>query len=215
MGRVAWIALLALGVTACAVDRREKVRGYAEDGLHLYQCGDYRHARLDFEAALKLAPGDVTLQYDLAQCWDRMGRDDKAEPLYRDCIQRDGNNPDCRHALTVLLLRQGRREEAVAMVQAWLVAQPGLSGPYVEDAYLWHDYGDLVRARGRLQQACELNSRDYRARVALAMLFEELHYPDRAVVLYEQALQIQPYQPDVQQRLALLRSQGVGAPHPN
>jgi Tfp pilus assembly protein PilF len=215
MRRVGWIAVLALGVTACGVDRQEKVRGYAEDGLHLYQCGDYRLARLDFEAALKLAPGDVTLQYDLAQCWDRMGRDDKAEPLYRDCIQRDANNPDCRHALTVLLVRQGRRDEAVVMVQEWLKANPNLSGPYVEDAYLWHDYGDLIRARERLLQACALDKQDYRARVALGMLFEELHYPDRAITLYERALAIQPYQPDVEQRLALLRSQGVAAPRPN
>src|SRR5260370_7575210 len=154
MRRVAWIAVLALGVAACAVDRQEKVRGYAEDGLHLYQCGDYRHARLDFEAALKLAPGDVTLQYDVAQCWDRLGRDDKAEPLYRDCIHRDPNNPDCCHPLTVLLVRQGRPDEASNQVQGWLAAKPNLSSPYVEDAYLWRVYGDVDQPLARLAPPC-------------------------------------------------------------
>jgi tetratricopeptide (TPR) repeat protein len=214
MRRVGWVAVLALGVTACGVDRQEKVRGYTEDGLHLYQCGDYRHARLDFEAALKLAPGDVTLEYDIAQCWDRLGRDDKAEPLYRDCLQRDANNPDCWHALVVLLVRQGRRDEAVTLVQGWLAAKPNLSSPYVEDAYLWRAFGDVDKALARLERACELDGKDYRARVALAMLYEDLHFPDRAVVLYEKALAINPNQPDVAQHLAALRTQGVPSPRP-
>jgi Tfp pilus assembly protein PilF len=215
MRRVGWIAVLAFGVTACGVNRQAKIRDYAEDGLHLYQCGDYRHARESFEAALALAPGDVTLQYDLAQCYDRTGRADKAESLYRDCLQRAPNHPDCRHALTVLLVRQGRRDEAVRMVQDWLARQPNLSSPYAEDGYLWHDFGDLPRARGRLEQALALNMRDNRALVELGLIYEEMHYPDRAVSLYEQALKYQPHQPDVEQRLTHLRSQGVGSPRPN
>lgn len=215
MRRVVCIAFLALGVTACGVNRQERVREYAEDGLHLYQHGDYRHARETFEAALTLAPGDVTLEYDLAQCWDRLNRADKAESLYRDCIQRAPNNADCRHALNVLLVRQGRRDEAVRMTQDWMASAPNLSGPFVEDAYLWHEYGDLRAALSRTQFALKCDSHDYRALVEMGRIYEDLHYPDRSVSLYEQALQYNPYQPDVEQRLAQLRSQGVGCPKPN
>jgi Flp pilus assembly protein TadD len=215
MRRVGWIAVLAFGVTACGVNRQEKIRFYAEDGLHLYQNGDYRHARMDFDAALALAPGDVTLEYDVAQCWDRLGRDDKAENLYRDVLGRAPNHAETRHALTVLLVRQGRRDEAVRLVQDWLARQPQLSSPYAEDAYLWHQYGDLQKALGRLQQGYALDPHDNRVLVEMAMLYEEMHYPDRAISLYEQALKYQPAQPDVEQRLSQLRSQGVGAPRPN
>jgi Tfp pilus assembly protein PilF len=215
MQRFAWIAVFALSFAACGVDRQAKVREYAEDGLHLYQCGDYRHARETFEAALVLAPGDVTLEYDIAQCWEHLGRADKAESLYRDGIQRAPNNADCRHALNVLLVRQGRRQEAVCMVQDWMGRAPNLSGPYVEDAYLWHEYGDLRAALSRAQRALKCDPHDHRALVEMGRIYEDLHYPDRAVSLYEQALQSNPSQPDVEQRLAQLRCQGVGSPKPN
>jgi tetratricopeptide (TPR) repeat protein len=215
MRGVAWMAVLALGVVGCGVDRQQRVHDYAEDGVHLYQCGDYRHARETFEAALALDPGDATLQYNLAQCWERLGRDDKAESLYRDCVERCPNHADCRHALTVLMVRQGRRDEAVRMVQDWMARAPNLSGPYVEDAYLWHEYGDLRAALSRTQFALKCDSHDYHALVEMGRIYEDLHYPDRSVSLYEQALQYNPHQPDVEQRLAQLRGQGVGSPKPN
>ncbi len=212
MRRVCWIAVLAFGVTACGVNRQERVRDYAEDGLHLYQCGDYRHARLDFEAALKLAPGDVTLEYDVAQCWDRLGQDEKAEALYRDILQRAPNDAETHHALDMLLVRQGRREEAVRLTQDWLARSPNLSGPYAEDGYLWRQYGDPEKALGRLFQARQINRKDNRALVEIGMVYEEMHFPDRAIRTYEEALQYQPHQPDVEARLAQLRAQSATNP---
>lgn len=215
MRRFWWIAFLVCGITACGVNRQERVQEFANDGLRLYQCGDYRHARETFEAALALAPGDVTLQYDLAECWDHLGRLDKAEVLYRDCLQRAPNDPETHHALTLLLMRTGRRDEAVQSVQDWLARQPQLAAPYAEDAYLWHEFGDLKKTQARLQQAYVLDPHDNRTLVEMGRLYEELHYPDRAMSLYEQALACHPNQPDVEQRLSQLRTQGVSRPHPN
>jgi Tfp pilus assembly protein PilF len=214
LGRGSFGFVFHFGVAGCGVNRQERVRDYAEDGLHLYEVGDYRRARQSFEAALALAPGDVTLQYDLAQCYDRLGLSEKAENLYRDTLVRSPNEPEVHHALDVLLVREGRREEAVRMVQEWIAKAPGLSSPYAEDGYLWHDFGDIGRAEGRLYQALQLDPHDNRALIELGVIFEEKHYPDRAIVVYERALEYHPHQPAVEERLAQLRSQGIAAPHP-
>jgi hypothetical protein len=43
---------------------------------------------------------------------------------------------------------------------------------------------------------------------------EALRRPERALVLYERALEVNPHQPEVTQRLMRLQSQGVQRPKP-
>src|SRR5260370_1258241 len=112
------------------------------------------------------------------------------------------------------MVREGRRDEAVRMTQDWMARAPNLSGAYVEDAYLWHEYGDLRAALSRTQFALKCDSHDYRALVEMGRIYEDLHYPDRSVSLYEQALQYNPYQPDVEERLAQPRAHATASGRP-
>ena len=216
MGRVGWVAGLALGVAACATSPvAERVRDYNEDGLHLYECGSYADARDSFQAALALQPEDPNLIFNLAQCYDRLGQPTRAEQLYRDCLRHSPEHAECRHALGVLLVRAGRRPEAVRMAEDWLRAEPNRADAYAEDGWLRAQEGDLINARGRFQQALALDPHNNRALTELARIYEAMHRPDRAVVLYEQALEVNPRQPEVARRVSLLRAQGVGRPHPD
>ena len=214
--RRSWLRFgFALCLAGCVSPHQERVRDYSQDGLHLFQCGDYVGARESFQAALALQPDDVILLYNIGECYDRAGDAARAEQSYLQCLARAPNHADCRHALTVLMVRQGRRDEAVRMVQDWMARAPNLSGPYVEDAYLWREYGDLRAALSRTQCALRYDSHDSHALVEMGRIYEALHYPERSVSLYEQALRYNPNQPDIEQRLAQLRCQGVGAPKPN
>lgn len=208
------IAGLALAVGACVPAVAERVRDYNEDGVYLYQQGSYAGARDTFRAALALQPGDPNLLFNLAQCHDRLGQTAVAEQLYQDCLRRAPNHPECRHALTLLLVNSGRRADAARMVDDWLAHQPKRAAPYTEDGWLRAQSGDLLNARGRFQQALLLDAHNTFALNELAKLYETMHYPDRAVVLYERSLEIDPHQPDVFQHVSLLRSQDVGRPHP-
>ena len=125
------------------------------------------------------------------------------------------DHTEARHALCVLLVRQKRRGEAVRMVEEWLARRPRLGAAYAEDGWLWHQAGDLPRAHSRLQQALQLDPQDVRALTELALVYEELHRPDRALALYERTLDIAPNQPDVVRRVNRLRSQGVDYPKPD
>jgi Tfp pilus assembly protein PilF len=206
---------LALFVAACAPTATERVRDYNEDGVHLYQHGSYAAARDCFQAALSLQPTDPDLLYNLGQCHDRLGQAGKAERCYRACLERAPDHAECRHALTVTLVRQGRKADAAAMIDDWLGRAPNRAGPYAEDAWLRLQEGDLINARSRLQQALEHDPRDNRALTELAHLYETMDRPDRALALYERALEANPRQPEIVQRVSLLRSQGAGRPRPD
>jgi tetratricopeptide (TPR) repeat protein len=213
VGLLTGLALVLAGCVPAAVEQR--LRDYTEDGLHLYQVGDYRSAGESFRAALALRPEDVGLLYNVGECYDRIGDSVRAEHYFDECLQRAPDHAACRHALVVLLVRQGRWSEAVALVEDWLAREPERAAAYATDGWLWHQAGDLPRAQGRLQQALRLDPHDSRALIELALVYEELQRPDRAAALYERALDANPNQPDLVRRLNQLRAQGVGRPRPD
>jgi tetratricopeptide (TPR) repeat protein len=214
MLRASCLFLLVL-LTGCAPTSQDRLRDYSEDGLHLYRQGAYGEAREHFLAALTLRPGDPDLTYNLARCNDRMGRVEEAERLYKDCLARSGDHAAAQHGYTMLLVNTGRQREAVQIVETWLRARPKLAGPYVEDGWLRTNEGDLDSARARYQQALDIEPRNPRALIELARVFEKLDRPDRAVVLYERALEANPDQPAIARHVSDLRSRGVGRPHPD
>src|SRR5262249_40406658 len=125
------------------------------------------------------------------------------------------NHAECRHALASLLMRVGRRDDAVRMVQDWLAREPKRAAAYAEDGWLWFQVGDLPRAQTRLQQALELDPHEPRALIELARVYEAMRRPDRAADLYERVLARDPKHVEVVKRLNMLRAQGAGPPLPD
>ncbi len=215
MGR--WRILLlgwVLGAVGCMATPLERARDYNADGLFLYQQGDYAHARESFQAALQLLPEDVSLRYNLAQAKERLGHLKDAEQTYLTCLRQDPNHRESRQSLAKLLVKEGRRDDAVRLADEWLKTQPESPSGYTLDGWLWHQYGDLPRAQVRLQQALRFDPNDRVAQNELALIYEELHRPDRALALYERSLEQEPDQPDIIRKVNLLKSQGVQSPRP-
>jgi Tfp pilus assembly protein PilF len=209
------IAAFALFAGACAQTmHQDRIRELNEDGAHLLAHGSYAHARETYEAALALQPNDPDILFHLASCHDRLGQGERAEKIYRQCLQSDAKHADCRHALVVLLANSGRRTEADALVQDWMRREPKRASAYVEDGWLLMQDGDLPGARGRLQQGVTLEPRNRQALVQLGQLYEKLGYPDRALVMYERALEVDPDQPDVAAKVKTLHAEKVGPPRP-
>ena len=215
MLRVVWFALPALLAAACAPTGQERLREYNEDGVRLFQRGAYADARDSFQAALAVKPADADLMYNLGQCYDRLGQTARAQQFYEQCLTAVPTHIECRHALTVMLWNNGQQEEATRRVEDWLRREPNRAAAYAEHAYLYRRAGDLPRAQSRLQQALALDHNDVRSLTEMALVYEALNRNDRAVVLYERALEINPRQPDVVQRVSLLKSQGAGRPRPD
>jgi tetratricopeptide (TPR) repeat protein len=215
MVRKAILAVSLLGMAGCVDTGHEKLLQYNQDGRTLFEKGSYDHSREMFEAALAIKPGDANVVYNLGRCHERMGQTDRAEARYTECLRIAPDHAECRHALTELLITHGRRDEAVQMAESWLKSRPDLAAPYALDGWLWHQFGDLPRAQGRLQQALERDSRNTHALNELALVYEDMHRPDRALALYERSLDYKPEQPEVKARLMSLKSSGAGTPRPD
>lgn len=191
------------------------VQDVNEDGIFLYQKGDFYHARESFELALEKKKDDPGLLYNLAQCYDRLGDNDKAEKTYRLCLEHQPDHPECRHALTTLLYRLGRRSEAEKHIEGWLVSQPDSADAYVEDAWRLQQEGDVLKAQGRLQQALAKDPNNVRALSHLGALYETQDRPELALPLYEKALSINPNRYDLQQHINGMLARGVRRPLPD
>lgn len=208
-------ALLVLCLGGCATGLQERAEEYNEDGLQLFRQGDYVYARESFKAALALKPEDPALLYNIGSCYDRLGKSAKAEQYYNACLQRAPNHTSCRHALAVMLVRDQRRDDASRMIAGWIAAEPQLAAAYAEDGWYWHQAGDLPRAQARLHQALQLDPHDPRALVEMAQVYESMSRPDRALVLYERALERDPHQAEVTERINLLLAKGAKRPQPD
>jgi tetratricopeptide (TPR) repeat protein len=206
-------ALLLIG--GCETEKHARFRQYQEDGIQHYQRGEFVAARDKFELALPLNPKDANLLYDLGQCQDRLAQTSEAEDYYKQCLTVNGNHADCRHALTLLLYRNGRRNEADSMIEAWMQSQPELSAAYAEDGWRLRQNGEFQLAMGRFQQALHYDSRNVRALTEMGIAYEENGQPERALTMYKRALEINPQLPGLSQHINELKTRGVSKPLPD
>ena len=159
----------------------ERVPQFTEDGVQLYQRGDYPHARECFEMALQLHPGDANLMYNVAECHDREGNTGKAEEMYRLCLDRSANHARCRHSLALLLYRTGEARKARQMIEDWVAAEPQSPDALVEDGWRLRQGGELHQALARYQQARHHDPNHVRALTELGLLYEQQQQPDDAL----------------------------------
>jgi len=207
--------LLLPAFSGCADTNQERMQQLNDDGVLLFKKGDYDNARQSFEAALKIQPDDAALLYNIGQCHDRAGNATQAEKSYKNLVDAYPNHGPGRHALAVLLFRQGRRKEADDMIEGWLARETQRAGPYIEDGWRLRQDGDLLQAQARLQQALDLEPQNVRALIEMAILYEVMERPSRALDLYERALRLDPQQSEVAEHAAQLRARGVKHPLPD
>jgi tetratricopeptide (TPR) repeat protein len=212
---VACLLGLLLPTAGCQTDQHERFQAYSQEGVRLFQCGDFVSAREEFEAALALGPKDANLLYDIGQCYDRLGQYDQAQSYYQQCLTAAPNHADSRHALAVLLYRNGRGAEADQMIQSWLTSQPNLGPAYAEEGWRLRQSGDIPQAIGRYQQALHYDPKNIRALTELGQVYELQEHPDYALALYTRALEINPQQPYLAQHINELRAKNVRQPLPD
>jgi Tfp pilus assembly protein PilF len=198
--------------TGCILTTGQQVHQFNEEGVALLRRQQYAAAQERFQAALALAPEDVTTRFNLATAAHQAGDVPLAEATYRECIQRAPDHGPSHHGLALLMVQQGRSKEAWDCIEKWLAERPNLADAHAEYGWLTREGGDLPAAQARLQKALALDPGNVRALLELGQLYETYSYPDRARTLYERALQREPDQPEVVARLVGMRkSAGIKA----
>lgn len=95
--------------------------GNAKVADALAQCyeelGAYERAQELYQAALNHHPGNQALANNLCFSYYQAGLWEKAEACFREAVKRDPANAKARNNLGLLLVRQGRQSEALALWQ--------------------------------------------------------------------------------------------------
>jgi len=103
-------------------------------------------AEILFTRCLQLAPGNDGARFSLAETFARQQKGARAIPLLEDLMSRDVSNPAYRNLLAASLGLVGRDGEALALYD-------GLLADFPKQGAVWMNYGHLLRAVGRSQDA--------------------------------------------------------------
>lgn len=214
-GRSAALAWLAALLAACSGCRVVSQTQNAE-GVTMFQQAYYQGALTRFHQAMQTDPSNADAYYNLAATYHRLGKLhnqkpdlDQAESYYHQCLDHDQNHQDCYRGLAVLLVEEGRAQDAFSLVQNWEQRSPSLAGPKIELARLYDESGNKDAAKQQLTEALSVDPNNARALAALGKLREESGDTAQALANYQRSLAINRYQPQVAQRVAALQMGGA------
>lgn len=105
-------------------DSEEESVDYYAEGLELLNAGKYHEALTSFRLALRSAPDDTAVLQQIAITYTRIGMTDEAMKTYRTALQKDSNAVGAHYGMAFLKLREGRREEAIEHLRAFLASPP-------------------------------------------------------------------------------------------
>lgn len=186
--------------------------GMNAEGVRLYSEARYDDAIQEFHKALNNDARNADGYYNLAATYHRMGIQtgnkqylQQAEQYYHMCQDHDPDHCHCYRGLAVLLVQQGRSEEAFHLIATWADRQPTLAEPKIELARLYQECGDLQAAKSHLNEAVRADPHNARALAALGSLHEQLGEQAAALQDYQQSLARDPAQPALASRVATLQ----------
>jgi tetratricopeptide (TPR) repeat protein len=200
--------LLALALLSCApvllsglLGCGLAAQGRNVSGVQSFQRGDYQVAMNSFQEAIRTDSKNPDGYYNLAATYHRLGLQNRdanalsqAESLYNTCLDLNPNHVDCRRGLAVLLTETGRTDKAFTMLNNWATTSPSSADARVELARLSEETGDNRNAEFYLTEALKLDGNNWRAHAALGRQRELAGNYQQALVNYQRAAQLNPYQ---------------------
>jgi len=118
---------------------------YYREGQELLSVGKYHEALTSFRLALRETPHDPAVLQQIAIAYTRIGMTDEAAKTYRMVLQKDAAAIGAHYGLAFLLLQDGREEDAIPHLEAFLASPP--AGPEAQ-RHVDHARRTLAELRG-------------------------------------------------------------------
>jgi len=189
-------------------------------GVQMFQQGQYQAADTYFRQAIQTDPTNADGYYNLAANFHRQWKLhqratdlQQAETNYQQCLLRNPQHVDCYRGMAVLMVEQGRTQDAFNLMEQWAASAPVSPEPRIELARLYEEFGDKETAKERLIDAVALAPQNARALASLGKLREESGDAVQALANYQRSLASNLNQPLVAARVAALQAGGAGAPN--
>ena len=184
------------------------------EGVRFFEQGYVQPALERFQLALGADPNNEDAYYNLATVYHRVGRQNsdqrmlrQAEGLYHQCLDFRPDDVDCHRSLAALLVDSGRTESAFTLLKRWAERRPSYAEPRVELARLYEEFGDQQTASRMLNEALNFQPANARAWSALARIREREGRFAQALTNYQQAFNLNRYQPGLADRIVSLQRQ--------
>ena len=204
-----WIALAVLACAGCGTVGQ----GQNDQGVRLYQQGNYQAAALSFQRAIQSDPQNADAYYNLARLHHRqanLGNSShdlqQAETYYNMCLDHSPHDVDCYRSLAVLLVQQSRSDEAMTLLERWAAANPANPEPKIELARVSEEFGRQEEAKNYLLAAIANDPSNARALAALGKIRESSGDVRQAALNYQRSLQHDPFNTQVASRLAAINA---------
>jgi len=188
-------------------------QGMNAEGVRLFDQAHYQEAVHRFHEAIDENPDNPDGYYNLASAYHRLGTINQsesdlmqAEQYYHMCHDRDPNHRQCFRGLAVLLIEQGRQDEAFQLLTDWAEREPASAAPRIELARLHEEFGDPEQAKQYLLEALAVDHENAKALAALGRLREQTGETAQALADYQRSLWHDRFQPEVAARVAALKS---------
>jgi tetratricopeptide (TPR) repeat protein len=156
-----------------------------------------------FERVIELYPSSFAGHRDLGASYEHLGRADDAARAWEQALELE-NSDDVRTSLAFLLLKDGRRPQALRHLTA--LADRGSARPEVWTAIarLSYDAGDLAASEQAFVRAVALRD-DGRASFNLGVVSLRLHNSPGALEAFERAAQHADTRDQAQREISRLR----------
>ena len=115
-----------------------------------------RQRALDLlERAAAASPNDIPILAQLAQFYDRLGREDDALALCERLLKLEPTHTAAAVNLGIYRMKRGHPAEAIKLWEAALQRQPGLTGARMNLAVAYYRAGNLAAAEAALRKALD------------------------------------------------------------
>ena len=157
--------------------------------ISLEKQGELAKAFTAYEAAVRLAPDEITVAHDLGRLAVRLGELEIAEKLFARYLSRFPGDEEATNNLACVLRDQNRYGEAIEMLRSILEIHP-------ERPVLWNTLATVLSERGDVagsmvfyDEALRLDAGFYKARYNRANCLVSLGQPLEALAEMEAALE--------------------------
>jgi Flp pilus assembly protein TadD len=122
------------------------------------------------EAAIQSNPTDIAALSQLAQIYDRQGRELLARPLYESILKLDPNHATAATNLAVILVKSGNLNQAIALWRQALKVNPAQTGVRMNLAQALFRQGNRQAAAAEIDEALKFDPDQPAARRLLKQL---------------------------------------------